>query len=168
MKKIIDIKIVHKVDEDPDTSFIGEYTDEHDPFHFDRHERKMLKTLERDPDYFIPPKGREYRFFKPYAAGLKPGASRYVRYGKQDLERMESLNRGDWWFIGIKAVATIQLSGTMVQEITSGGLWGIESNDTDYHKEVEWEELGWLRKELIAAGFTEEEIDAVDVEEEEL
>lgn len=168
MKKIISIEIVHKVDEDPDTSFIGEYTDEHDPFHFDRDERKMLKTLERDPDYLVPPKGREYRFFKPYAAGMKPGTPRYVRYGKQDLARMEGLSRGDWWFISIRAVATVQLSGLVDQEITSGGLWCIESNDTDYHKEVAREELGWLRKELIEAGFTEEEIDAVDVEKEEL
>lgn len=165
MKKIISIEIVSKVDESPDTSFMGEYTEDYDPFHFDRAKGKMLKTLERDKDYEVPPKGLTYRFFKPYAGGEEPGTPRYVIYGKHDLARMEGLCSGDWSFVGIKAVATVQLSGTVVQEITSGGLWGVESDCADYHKDVERDELFELRKELIEAGFSEEEIDAVDVGE---
>jgi len=166
MKKILSIKVEHHIDEFRDHSHIGEWTDEHDDYHFDRREGKMLKTLERDPNYTVPDKGHEYRFFKPYAGGEKPGTSRYIRYGKQDLARMEELERGDWHFIGVGAVARVKLRGDLVQSITSGGLWGIESDSENGHiKEVEQEELSELKRELVAVGFTEGEIDAVEVEE---
>jgi len=164
-RKILGIKIEHLCDDNPWTDHIGEYTDEWDPYHFDRREGKMLKTLERDRSYCMPDKGREYRFFKPYAAGEKPGSVLYIRYGKQDLERMEGLERGDWYYVGIMAKARVQLTGDLVQGLTSGGLWGIESDaGQDYHTEVEDNEIHALREELKAVGFTEEYIDTVKVE----
>ena len=59
MKRILSIKTVHVVDESPDTSFLGKYTDEWGEFHFDREQGKMLKTLERDRSYEMSARGRE-------------------------------------------------------------------------------------------------------------
>ena len=165
-REIVNIKVVYLVDENPDTSFLGEYTDEYDPCYFDCEGGKMLRTLERDKDYEIPSKGQDYRFFKPYAGGEEPGTPRYVRYGKQDLDRMEGLSRGLWHFLGIRADAVVKLGdGDLCQKITSGGLWGVESDSDPCHfKEVEDDEFSALRRELIAAGFSEEQIDAVEVD----
>jgi len=76
----------------------------------------------------------------------------------QHYERMEKLNNGDFCFIGIRAYATISIpSGTssVESEVSSGGLWGIESDsDKSYLESVEKEELGQLRTELKALGFS--------------
>jgi hypothetical protein len=46
--------------------------------------------------------------------------------------------------------------------LTSGGLWGIESDSSnEYLKEVEAEELADLRGTLIEAGFLSEYVDQV-------
>jgi hypothetical protein len=42
-----------------------------------------------------------------------------------------------------------------MQEITSGGLWGVESDsDTAYLTEIETDELAELREQLHALGFS--------------
>lgn len=87
---------------------------------------------------------------------------------------MESLSRGDWHFIGIRAEAEIGLpTGTyssaarggeehvLCQTVTSGGLYGIESDsDAEYIKSVEDEELAALRQQLHALGFSQRAITA--------
>ena|SRR5437016_1875033 len=99
------------------------------------------------------------------------------KYTRQDYERMESLNRGDWCFIGIIAEAEIQLTTTWensvvskvswhspiapYQTITSGGLWGTESDsDESYLQEIEQEQLSELRSQLKALGFSSRAISA--------
>jgi len=110
---------------------------------------------------------REYRYFnssfnyvtkdgKP-ADGLTPEDVR--KYVRQDYERMESLNAGYWGFIGIRADAKVQLTGDLTQKITSGGLWGIESDSDDGHlEETEKEELSDLKTQLLALGFSKRAI----------
>jgi hypothetical protein len=81
----------------------------------------------------------------------------------KDYERMESLNRGNWCYIGIRAEAEIAISNEphkrtnttwTLQEISSGGLWGIESDsDKSYLAEIETEQLSELRSQLRALGF---------------
>ena len=67
---------------------------------------------------------------------------------------MEALSRGDWYFMGIVAEARITLPGSdVIQRITSGGLWGIESDCGDYQREVEADQLAELRGELDTLGF---------------
>ena len=106
---------------------------------------------------------REYRYFNPSfnyigkdgkpSDGLTPEEVR--KYTRQDYERMESLNSGQWCYIGIRAEAEIIGWHGTVQRITSGGLWGIESNsDREYLKETEQEELANLKTELLALGFS--------------
>ena len=78
----------------------------------------------------------QFRYFNPSfnyvtkegrpADGLTPEDVR--KYTRQDYERMESLNAGNWCFVGIRAEAEVQLTGDLIQRITSGGLWGIESD----------------------------------------
>jgi len=100
----------------------------------------------------------EIRFFNAnvenYAGELPEDIRKYVR---QDYERMERLNRGDWAYIGVQADAEILLpsgDASLVQEITSGGLWGVESDsDRAYLAEIETEQLAELRDQLRALGF---------------
>jgi hypothetical protein len=109
----------------------------------------------------------EYRYFNPsFNYVTKDGHARpentpdeVRKYVRQDYERMESLNHGNWGFIGIRAEAEISVSADMAQEITSGGLWGIESDsDKNYFAEVEKEELASLRDQLTALGFSKRAI----------
>jgi hypothetical protein len=77
---------------------------------------------------------------------------------------MESLNRGSWCFIGIRAEAEIGIpqgshpktgQSYLCQELTSGGLWGIESDSDHAHiEEEEKGQLSELREVLAGFGFS--------------
>ena len=83
---------------------------------------------------------------------------------------MERLNRGDWCYIGIRAEAEVVSGGVQgrtsngspvhtIQQIRSGGLWGIESDlDRSYFEEVQKDELASLKTELLALGFSKRAI----------
>jgi hypothetical protein len=172
-RKIFEVSICHIVDTYPDTSCLGEYTDELTDGIIVRRDNefyeKLPREMERDNDGRFIGKGdfieplpeqlREFRGFKPYAGGEKIGTKEYYKYGMRDYERMEGLNNGNWYYIGIMAKAKIGISfdGGLtykIDEITSGGLWGIESDsDKKYIKEVENEELQDLKRTLAAYGF---------------
>ena len=97
----------------------------------------------------------EFRYFNGCVENYKGESPADIRkYVRQDYERMERLNRGDWCFVGIRADAEILLpagDASIVQEITSGGLWGIESDsDKAYLGEIETEQLSELREQLRA------------------
>lgn len=81
-----------------------------------------------------------------------------IAYVKQDYARMESLNAGNWHYIGITAEASIVVTtmiNSICQRITSGGLWGIESDsEAGFLKSVEADELADLRSQLKALGFS--------------
>lgn len=91
---------------------------------------------------------------------------------KQDYERMESLNKGHWYFVGVRAEAEYKAVYMTEgrggrdyygnpQTVTSGGLWGIESDsDRAYFEEVKREQLAELRSELKALGFSSRAISA--------
>lgn len=156
-KKILSVKVKRMMDDDPDTSWMGEYTNDPGEWNIDRRSGKYI--CEMDDDERIPERGREYRFFKPAAGDEKPGTEEYKSYGLQDFKRMESLCHGNVWFVGVRAEARVQLAGDLVQTITSGGIWGIESDSgPEYFKEVEDEQLSELRDELRAIGFTDAKI----------
>jgi hypothetical protein len=106
----------------------------------------------------------ELRYFNPYAERYKGESPEDIRkYVRQDYDRMESLNAGNWCYVGICAEATIMLApredGGLTQTIRSGGLWGIESDsDRSYFQEVQQEELANLKAELLALGFSKRAI----------
>lgn len=187
INKIVSIRVKEMADENPDTSFLGEYTDDNDGWHICRetgeyciqiekririietltdwmydtdnpeYEKRLqarIEKIERSGLCEYPGHSREYRYFKPSAGGETPGTTEYRKYGLQDYARMEQLNRGDWCFIGIGAVAVIETANGTQQKICSGGLWGIDSDCTDYIETVKTEELSGLRNELQTLGFS--------------
>lgn len=103
----------------------------------------------------------EYEYFNPNWENYKGDTEENIRkYCRQDYERMESLNNQNWYYMGIRAEATVMLANNtagiaMTQKIRSGGLWGIESDSgKDYLDEVAQDELSALRTELKAIGFS--------------
>lgn len=73
-----------------------------------------------------------------------------VSYLEQDefQDRLEAYNRGSFYYVGIKATAEIVIPvGDLhiLQTITSGGLWGIESDSgEEYIRETADEEIKQL------------------------
>lgn len=145
-KRIISVSVVRMVDDNPDLSWIGEYTSEPQGEHsIDREERGDM--------------GRgEYRYFVP---AISPEESGNPASVEADYQQMERYNAGDWCMLGIKAVAEVVMTGNVVQRVSSGGLWGVESDSEEsYLQEVGDEELGTLREELESMGFTTRQINA--------
>lgn len=137
---ITSVKIVREIDEQPDLSYLGAYSSHRDEeYSIDRHERGDM--------------GRnEFRYFTPAMTGEETGNTDSP---EQDYQRMEAYKRGEWWMVGIYAVAEIRGESGVRQYIQSGGLWGIESDsDKSYLESVAREELEALRDELLSLGFS--------------
>jgi len=109
----------------------------------------------------------EYRYFNPSfnyvdknGHALPENTPEEVRkYVRQDYERMESANRGDWCMLGIQAEAEFFISTRDITRVAghvrSCGLWGIESDSDDsYLESVEKDELADLRSQLKTLGFS--------------
>lgn len=164
MKKIDKIKIVHMNDDDPDLSWLGEYTDQLKPGIIVRHYEKFYEDLSEEELEEIPERSREYRGFKPGDTGEKPGDENYKKYALQNYSRMEDINNGNVGFIGISAEAKVltQYPGSdhwLINTLHSGGLYGIESDsDQSYFEEIEKEQLEELKDVLKEYGFSEDEI----------
>lgn len=153
--RIEDVKIRLEYDENPDTSWLGEYTDEMSDWAISRKYDAYVIDLPSDTE--IPERGRSCRFFLPYAGGEEPGTSEYRKYGMQDYGRMEALNRGDWHFIGVIAEAVVSypintIGSRRIEQFTSGGLWGVESDSGDYIAEEARNQLGDLEGHLEIFG----------------
>lgn len=121
--KIDSIRIEHIVDQSPDLSYLGEYSDQPSDGYIKHSED-----------------GKTYKYFNPAQK----------EYAKKDYKRMEDYNDGLWHMIGIVAKADILVpSGNdswISQTISSSGLWGIESDSSEeYLKEIGKEQLGDLK-----------------------
>lgn len=191
-KRIHKVTIKRMVDTNPDTSYLGEYSDSpKGEFAIDRRHNDDCPRFWAEAD--IPDDAREcdccaigsreYRYFNPATTEpFDPEASwipdsiinrrEYWRdamekNARADYARAESLNAGQWCHLGIEADATVlvpssrgQMSG-LIQHITSGGLWGIESDSgASYIGEIEKEQLAELREQLHAIGFSKRAITA--------
>ena len=86
-------------------------------------------------------------------------------YALEDYRRMEDYNNNHWCCIGIRVETTIETSENdfkdrLINEVSSGGLWGIESDSgEDHFREIEGEEKEELKGILLAMGFQESEIE---------
>lgn len=211
MKRISTVTIKRMADNDPDTSWLGEYSDRaKTDYAIDRkhsldcqsveaNHRDAVDKLERAIEYLGiertvegdkpdstlweslddaidtltdaqselqecdcsggDAERGEFRYFNGCVENYKGESPADIRkYVRQDYERMERLQRGDWCFVGIRAEAEILLpsgDASIVQEITSCGLWGVESDsDRKYLADIETEELSSLREQLRAVGFS--------------
>lgn len=172
--RIDEVKVEWKQDESPDLSFIGEYTNESDPYYIvavGEHAGEFVVDLPEEAE--MPPHGNNYRYFKPYAGGEKLGSAEYRSYGKQDYKRMADYNRDDWFMQGCVAKATVSYpigqGSRRLEWFTSSGLWGIESDsEKDYLKETEDEQLEDLADHLSKLGVikvTAEELRAIKEKE---
>jgi hypothetical protein len=115
---------------------------------------------------------REYEYFNPNWRNYKGEPEEDIRkYCRQDYERMEALNRGDFCFIGVRAEAKIGIpqglpqpktgQAYLLQNLTSGGLYGIESDsDGQYIATEEKNQLDELRDVLTSFGFSRRSITA--------
>lgn len=155
IRKIYSVKVRHIIDESPDTSWLGEYSDHKtSPYSIDRNESGDMQR-------------GQYRYFNPSfnyvdkngeaLPGNTPDEVR--KYVAQDYDRMESLNSGYWCFMGIRAEAEVGVSldggqSFKLDTLTSGGLWGVESDsDNTYIKQEEENQLSELKDVLRAYGF---------------
>ena len=141
MKKIIKVTIKRMTDEGGEADFLGKYSE---------NPGEPTKTIDR-------------RVLKHYRPGQLPffiseNTETYTE-SLVNYNRMEAGMRGDWCLIGIEAEAEVQFTGDLVQRLTSGGLWGIESDaGEEYFETIQQEQLEELEGELLAVGFTLEEI----------
>ena len=137
--KILSVRVESRVDDSPDLSWIGEYSNDPGKNAIDRQERGDMQR-------------GEYRYCNIELSGEDTGNPESV---EQDYQRLEAFNQGQWWEIGVVAKATVQLRPDgPIQTLHSGGLWGIESDSEDgYMNEVKQDELAALADELAAVGF---------------
>lgn len=189
-KRILEVKITRDVDESPDTSWLGDYSNKAETeFAIDREHsldcvvnnpEKGRPDLSHDEDCAYRNKGEcdcekdsrcdcdghgdrrhnEFQYFNGPVDNYKGLPTDEIRkYIRQDYERMEGLNNQNWCFLGITARAEIGIpqrdGGHLVQRLTSGGLWGIESDsDESDLKGVENDQLSELRDVLKQFGFS--------------
>jgi hypothetical protein len=195
-KRILSVTVKQEIDDSPDTSWLGEYSDTPGDYAIvarGEHEGEFLSDLPCECDHspddhnnngqcmencdcedFDPvtvERGREYRYFNSASIESDNSDEDNRTYALQDYKRMRGLNNDQWCFVGISAKAVVQLNGSLTQTIHSGGLWGIESDsDPSEFRSVEREQLDELRDQLHAIGFTKRAIAAAfrNVEREEL
>ena len=172
MKQILKIKMVREIDEYPDFSWLGRYSNKYEPgainrprfskrYHYGEYEwfvqdnhwphdpKSWNHVSEEDKAEVI----REYRTLKRAD----------WCYALQDMHRLDDLGE-TWNPIGIYAKAEIVVEN-VIQHVRSGGLYGLASDDDDdYLDMVEGEELDNLVMVLKELGFTESEIGKVEVE----
>lgn len=105
-----------------------------------------------------------YEYFEPRHGNYEGCSEKEIRdYCWQDFERMEDFERRKWQHIGVRAEAQIGIpqggQSYLTQKLTSGGLWGIESDSEEsYIKEEEDSQLGELREVLASMGFSKRAI----------
>lgn len=122
-----EIVCYHILDDSPDLSFIGEFSDTPGKGAIDHRARSGEGN-------------RTFQYFNP----ANP------EYAEQEYKRMMEFERCEVGHIGIKAEATIWLDAggdaKKMQIISSGGLWGIESDsEPSYFKEIEADQIEELR-----------------------
>lgn len=160
-KRILSIEVKRMDDPDPDTSYLGTYSNT------PTEEFSIARNIIGQYHYFNP---GSVEAFDPAASWIPADRAPADKESfwretmrenaRKDYARMEAYNAGDWGFIGIRAQADVVIAG-VCQSITSMGLWGIESDSDESHfREVEHEELNQLRGILHELGFSKRAIAA--------
>lgn len=150
MKKISKITVKRIPDHDADTSWIGTFSNTPTKYAI-----KNDQTRTRNA----------YAYFNSTNATNRKEA-------QQDYDRMMQIENGNVSFYGVRAEAEILTrpdnahasAGWKIDHITSGGLWGLESDaGEEYFKEEEKNQIQDLHDTLKEFGFTDKEISAAPV-----
>ncbi len=149
MKKIVSIQYTHEIDESPDLSYLGTFSD-------------------TPADKFcveIPNATRnQYKYFNADNVENDEQA-------QQNFNEMMEYENGNKVSMGIGAtakIATSQDGGKTwlhTTEIKTFALWGIDSDDIGYIKDIERDRLEDLKVELKEFGFSDEEINAAEIKQ---
>ena len=97
---------------------------------------------------------------------MEYGDLKVLEWIKEDHKYRDSFYNGSSYCIGIRAETKIETSYNgsewLINEVSSGGLWGIDcpygKHDRDYESTIEKEELMTLKDILIKLGFKVNEI----------
>lgn len=171
--KIESITIKQEIDECPEVSWIGEFTSDYQ----DSDDIKRGSVFEHDKgnhrthDFFVPTISvSEHRKGLQEIGYSKGEAERLARsYCRSDYERILALERGDFCFIGITAEACVSYptgnnGDRRLEWLSSGGLWGIESDSGEYLNEIEQEQLSDLKNHLSEFGVDLTDFDSIEIE----
>ncbi len=130
--------VKQEIDECPDLSFYGEYTDHPKGADYDKYlviDREARGDKERNEyRYFVCTHDLKdsRKFLREHGYSKHDAAMLPREYSLQDYERMEDAQRGGWYMTGI--VVTLLVNGV---EVAQDSLWGIESDlDKDHIEEV--------------------------------
>lgn len=98
----------------------------------------------------IPDEDADVSYLEP--GGRGPGMS--AEDDAADAARLAAFKRGDWYMLGVRARAKVEISRpgyTTCYEITSPGLWNVESDSgEDYLAEIFKDECAILRADIDA------------------
>ena len=135
------IKIRREIDESPDLSWLESSIDEYGKIHSCRYTQEELDKHPR----------------------------RTRRYIKEDMKRLNSYGE-DWYMIGIVAEAQISYplnnnGDRRLEWLSSGGIWGVESDsDESYLKEMEEEQLSELKEHLETFGINTSNWNEIEID----
>ena len=79
----------------------------------------------------------------------------------ESAEQLAAYQNGDFTFVGVRAEAEVVIEG-VVQTLTSGGMWGVESDSKEYIEEVAVEEYAALREILTSIGVSTSQVPVGD------
>ena len=159
-KRILSIETKRIIDESPGTSFIGQFGRQADTQFAIEH--RGAHSL----PWFNPGSVESFNPSASWIPAEVQGESARRQYwhaimtknAKQDHLRMCQLIDGEFHFIGVQATAEVTVGG-VCQTLTSGGLWGIESDSEEsYFAEIEAEQLSELRGILAEIDFSKRAI----------
>jgi len=172
MLKIESVTIKHIIDDCPDVSWLGEFTSDYQ----DSSDIKRGSVFEHDKgnsrthDFFVPAISvNEHRNDLQKMGYSKGESERLARsYCQLEYDRMLALENGDFCFIGITAEAVVSYpidnGSRRLETLSSGGLWGIESDGGNYLQEVEQEEIDNLKTHLVEFGVDLTNFDTIEIE----
>jgi hypothetical protein len=161
-KRILNVTVRRMLDDSPDTSYLGEFSNSSETEFAINHRGRNGSPNEYayfNPGSVEPFDGKKDSWHKGNRARWHKAM---LQNAEADYKRMLALDNGEFCYVGIRAEAEIQAAQFgAIQTITSGGLWGVESDSTeDYLASIEKEELSDLRSTLADLGFSKRAISA--------
>lgn len=122
--------VYKKVDDNPDLSYLGKYSDKPEKVHIDRLKQGKLERSES-------------RYFN---AGC--GDPDYI---KQDYRRMQAYNRGDWHMVAVCCEISVKTATNWAVDavVARSSVWGVESDSkASYFLELAEEQISEAEHDL--------------------